>query len=231
MILNVPTLHEKIIAMRVITIACAFFATGSCMVHQVGNKTVEKIFADPNVVALAEAACRGDVDGIERALRAGADVNANGLENVPPLMWALSCENLEGMRALLKNGANPNHHTDDGTTPVHFAATYNNPIFLRLLLENNGDPNAADNRGETPLTRALSAFQSTGDVQNFDILLEAGGDPSLRNVTGDTVVDNAVMLGQYDLALHVMRLGEPPRDCRRPFGLNYAAMGVSSSMA
>lgn len=24
---------------------------------------------------------------------------------------------------------------------------------------------------------------------------------------------------------------EPPRDCRRPFGLNYAAMGVSSSMA
>jgi transposase len=24
---------------------------------------------------------------------------------------------------------------------------------------------------------------------------------------------------------------KPPRDCRRPFGLNYAAMGVSSSMA
>lgn len=24
---------------------------------------------------------------------------------------------------------------------------------------------------------------------------------------------------------------EPPRDCRRPFGLSYAAMGVSSSMA
>ena len=24
---------------------------------------------------------------------------------------------------------------------------------------------------------------------------------------------------------------EPPRDCRRPFVLNYAAMGVSSSMA
>lgn len=27
------------------------------------------------------------------------------------------------------------------------------------------------------------------------------------------------------------RYCEPPRDCRRPFGLNYAAMGVSSSMA
>jgi len=24
---------------------------------------------------------------------------------------------------------------------------------------------------------------------------------------------------------------EPPRDCRRPFGLSYAAMGASSSMA
>ncbi len=28
-----------------------------------------------------------------------------------------------------------------------------------------------------------------------------------------------------------VRRSEPPRDCRRPFGLNYAAMGVSSSMA
>lgn len=26
-------------------------------------------------------------------------------------------------------------------------------------------------------------------------------------------------------------LNEPPRDCRRPSGLNYAAIGVSSSMA
>jgi hypothetical protein len=26
-------------------------------------------------------------------------------------------------------------------------------------------------------------------------------------------------------------LSEPPRDCRRPFGLSYAAMGLSSSMA
>ena len=29
----------------------------------------------------------------------------------------------------------------------------------------------------------------------------------------------------------VLARAEPPRDCRRPFGLSYAAMGASSSMA
>ena len=30
---------------------------------------------------------------------------------------------------------------------------------------------------------------------------------------------------------HTAKGYEPPRDCRRPFGLSYAAMAVSSSMA
>ena len=37
-----------------------------------------------------------------------------------------------------------------------------------------------------------------------------------------------------DLGIGQSTLGkwlEPPRDCRRPFGLSYAAMAVSSSMA
>lgn len=32
-------------------------------------------------------------------------------------------------------------------------------------------------------------------------------------------------------AVAANRLAEPPRDCRRPFGLSYAAMETSSSMA
>ena len=34
-----------------------------------------------------------------------------------------------------------------------------------------------------------------------------------------------------DLLNELCDLLEPPRDCRRPFGLSYAAMGTSSSMA
>lgn len=34
-----------------------------------------------------------------------------------------------------------------------------------------------------------------------------------------------------ELECEIQKLIEPPRDCRRPFGLSYAAMGVSSSMA
>jgi hypothetical protein len=34
-----------------------------------------------------------------------------------------------------------------------------------------------------------------------------------------------------ELVLSHVDADEPPRDCRRPFGLSYAAMGTSSSMA
>lgn len=34
-----------------------------------------------------------------------------------------------------------------------------------------------------------------------------------------------------DIGLGAADVDEPPRDCRRPISLNYAAMGVSSSMA
>jgi hypothetical protein len=41
-------------------------------------------------------------------------------------------------------------------------------------------------------------------------------------------IDN---FGRFNLDLFSFPYSEPPRDCRRPFGLSYAAMAVSSSMA
>ena len=65
------------------------------------------------------------------------------------------------------------------------------------------------------------------------------------NATGYKIISTkAVRLGEaeriaievYDDLLQRVKSGgslksEPPRDCRRPFSLNYAAIGVSSSMA
>ncbi|WP_336952380.1 hypothetical protein, partial [Sphingobium aromaticivastans] len=67
--------------------------------------------------------------------------------------------------------------------------------------------------------------------------LETGGlTPACRKAIYDAY--NQVQKGGRLKALRQSLLDEaetcpfePPRDCRRPFGLNYAAMGVSSSMA
>ena len=46
-------------------------------------------------------------------------------------------------------------------------------------------------------------------------------------------MEQEVVTVGLDLAKNVFQVHaiEPPRDCRRPFGLSYAAMETSSSMA
>lgn len=52
----------------------------------------------------------------------------------------------------------------------------------------------------------------------------AGGLASTRHAKPNA---NIVSIAWFDEGVAL----EPPRDCRRPFGLSYAAMAVSSSMA
>ena len=59
---------------------------------------------------------------------------------------------------------------------------------------------------------ALAAFADASGLRRFLVADEVG-------------------LGKTVVAKEVARRIEPSRDCRRPFSLNYAAIGVSSSMA
>jgi len=175
--------------------------------HQVGGLTAQKVFADAEVAALAEAACRGDLEAVNRAVHAGANVNGRGLEGISPLAWALSCENLAGMEALIRSGADPNRGDDNGTTVVYYAATYHNRELLALLLRLGGDPNHMNNSGYTPLEAAMRHYRATGNIANLELFLEAGADTSVTNGGGDTVVDIAAMRNQYDLVYRFLQAG------------------------
>ena len=61
-----------------------------------------------------------------------------------------------------------------------------------------------------------------------------GNTPEVRNTKGNapvTIVSLATTRSFKDSGGKRQSETEPPRDCRRPFGLSYAAMAVSSSMA
>ncbi|MFU7529531.1 patatin-like phospholipase family protein [Qipengyuania sp. ASV99] len=62
--------------------------------------------------------------------------------------------------------------------------------------------------------------------KRFDTLVEIG----LQSVELQTREVGNSDIGHVDL-MNRLLAAEPPRDCRRPFGLSYAAMAVSSSMA
>ena len=75
--------------------------------HSVGGRTASDAFADREA-DLASAACEGDVEGVQRAIQAGADPNSAGLNGAIVLNWAISCGDAEGVEALLDAGADPN---------------------------------------------------------------------------------------------------------------------------
>ena len=88
----------------------------------------------------------------------------------------------------------------------------------------NGDPT-------TPLT----VINDNLSLGNF--IDNRGSDLSIEY---DGPINKQTIIVPIEMGVNVIRVGvadtgytalEPPRDCRRPFSLSYAAMGLSSSMA
>lgn len=140
---------------------------------------------------------------IEYLLSRGADPNVQKNQAGASVLAGLAYVNqLECVRILLRAGAEVNRGRDEsGETPLHHALVSLNPDrapLVKLLLEHAADPNAqtkpgmysfnyggeVKTRGETPLHRA--AAYSSEEI--LSLILAAGGDPTIRDVNGDTPV-------------------------------------------
>jgi hypothetical protein len=130
------------------------------MEKTVAGKTARETFNDAPAAVLAEAACDGDLPGIARALREGANVNSRGLFDSSPLFWAVTCKNSAGIEALLRAGANANDEMRISAgykiSPVFTAAGNRETNILKLLLKYGGDPNVNDGGSNSALVRAFS---------------------------------------------------------------------------
>lgn len=126
------------------------------------------IFDDANTLELAKAAAFGDTARIIQLVNSGADVNAQGLGGVTPIVWALDKGNFEGFKALLKNHANPNIKNDNGLSPIFIAATLDDNRFLEESLANGGNIQTKGPGGSTLL---MAAVQQRKD-QNVNLLIK-----------------------------------------------------------
>jgi len=164
--------------------------------------SLETMFPDEHVRALAKAAGKGRIKKIDKLVAQGVNVNSRGARNATPLFWAM--QNLKGFKKLLELGADPNVVFDDGGNIIVWAVTSKDKRFLELALEYGGNPNLISGQfNETPLFEAAGPHGKSKAV----ILLDAGANIDAQNLSGDTTLMVAAGLGQFDLVYELLERG------------------------
>lgn len=116
---------------------------------------------------LMEAVALGTLADVERALDAGAELDAQDYWSRTAWLLVLLKGDLEKAQLLLDRGANPDAVGRCGQPPTFYAIAAHHPHVLRWLLELGADPEQTDQFGTTPLVCAAE----WGDVECARILL------------------------------------------------------------
>ena len=107
--------------------------------------TTDKVFTDPQVARLANAAQDGDLARIQQLIKAGAPVKSVGEEGMTVTHYALRARRNapQVMELLLKAGADPVSMLSNGNNVPHYAVSRNNadPEVVKVLLAHGIDPN------------------------------------------------------------------------------------------
>jgi ankyrin repeat protein len=132
---------------------------------------------------VADAAMRGDHDGVRRALARKADVNVAQIDGSTALHWAVERNDVELADLLIRAGAKVGVATREGVRPLQLAALNGSARMIDRLLKAGAEANA-------PLTpagdTALMMAARTGAVDAVRVLIEAGADRNAKETWGGT---------------------------------------------
>jgi hypothetical protein len=177
------------------------------MERRINGKTAGELFSNPEVAALARAACSGDVKEMASLIAAGVNPNSVGGENAVPLLWAVRCHNVRGIEALLDGGADPNKMLG-GDYSVVYAAAQEPVEILKVLLKHGGDPSAGSEESDrSALMEAMSMGINERGWENYYALLEAGADINRDYGSFGTIATFAATMAQYDKLAELLDRG------------------------
>lgn len=126
---------------------------------------------------VADAAMKGDKEGVRELLKSGADVNAAQGDGMTALHWAALKGDAELAQMLVYAGANVKATTRlGGYNPLILAAREGHADVIAVLLAAGADPNAATTSGTTPLMLAASS----GNARAVTMLIENGADVNAK---------------------------------------------------
>jgi len=158
------------------------------------------------VAAFALAACspdldwsvkRGDIQGIERALEAGADLQAGDAHGITPLMAAVRAGRANVAALLVERGAQVRARDKRGFTALHYASQNGMNDTVRLLLDRGAAVDARAGTGSyTPLHLAIISSRD----ETAMLLVDRGASITQRTGQGHTALDIATSRNEHKLA-------------------------------
>ena len=152
---------------------------------------------------LWKAIDRGDAEGVQQAIRNGADVNFVGERNdcpTTPLSWACYIRFTEIVLILLDAGANARWKDSCGRSPIDRACSKGHLTIVEMLINHDKDLlEIKDNCKRTPLYCAI--FSGQEDVIRF--LLDCGANVFATDRFCNTTLMHACKIGSN---LDIMRL-------------------------
>jgi ankyrin repeat protein len=129
---------------------------------------------------VAEAAMKGDLDGVRSLLRDGADVNAAQGDGMTGLHWAALNGDLPTMNVLIVAGAATEPLTRlGGYTPLHLASSRGHAAVVARLLDARSRPTVPTATGVQPIHLAAQA----GSAETIRLLLDRGADVNALDET------------------------------------------------
>ena len=164
---------------------------------------------------LADAAMRGDKDGVRSLLKQKVDVNVPQGDGATALHWAAFQDDVEMAQLLLQAGANVKAATREGAiTPLFMACTNGSAAMVERLLKAGADANSTKSNGTT----ALMIAAASGSADAVKVLLDHGADLKAKEAAhGQTALMFAAALNRAEVVKLLMKHG--------------ADAGVSSSVA
>jgi ankyrin repeat protein len=129
---------------------------------------------------VADAAMRGDIEGVRTLVRGGADVNAAQGDGMTALHWAALNGDLKTLDVVLHAGAATDPLTRVGAyTPLHLASSRGHAEAVTRLLAAGSKPGPFTATGVQPLHLAAQA----GNAAVITALLDRGADINTRDKT------------------------------------------------
>ena len=182
----------------------AFCDKQSAFQMLIQNGADRSLKADNGLSLLQCAVQGGNPSIINNLLSLGLDVDSRGTQGATPLMVAAAFDKPSAFQVLIENGADPSLKADKELSLLHCAVQGGNTSIINKLSSLVRD---IDSRSGGFNRTPLMCAAADGKQNAFEMLIQNGADPSLKDVSHNSLLHFAAQGGDMTIINRLLSFG------------------------